>query len=272
MPSLPKIGDYLNVASNLFCDIDIPFLVSKMLFLKQLTLQRSSNLPRYEYAKLKRADEIRLIEIQPNRSQSSRIDCTLHTTSLSNPDRNYQCLSYVWGPKVQSKHIHCDNRALPVTDNLYTALKNLRHRTDSVTIWIDQISINQADLAERSQQVLLMADVYSKAENTIIWLGERAENSDIAMKVIQERGEHIPFAVFLKLVASDLSPTEFMTMELGLPHLSHKSWTALRKLLQRAWFKRTWVRLCVISFRQLTLIGGARSCRVEKYDRTMRHA
>jgi hypothetical protein len=224
-----------------------------MLFLKNPRV-KGPDLPQYEYTPLENVNDIRLMEIQPNKSQSSQIDCTLHTTSLSNPDRNYQCLSYVWGAFGHSKTIHCDNKTLPITDNLYIALKNLRHKTDSITIWIDQICINQADRSERGQQVLLMADIYNKAEKTIIWLGESADGSDLAMKVLHERGENLTLSDLSHLLNTTFSPNDTMSTILGLPDLSHKSWAALRKLLQRPWFKRTWVRFIQIIFcRRLTL-------------------
>jgi Heterokaryon incompatibility protein (HET) len=210
-----------------------------MLFLKSA---KGQHLPRYEYKALEAVDDIRLVEIQPNSSPSSHIDCTLRTTRLSNLDRSYQCLSYVWGPAGQCKSVQCNNRTLPVTDNLYIALKNLRHKKDPITIWIDQISINQADVAERARQVLLMADIYGKAEKTIIWLGESADGSDLAMKILQERGEKLMMEDLKNLLSNASSPNNFLTTKLGLPDLSHKAWAALRKLLKRPWFKRTWVR------------------------------
>jgi hypothetical protein len=38
-------------------------------------------------------------------------------------------------------------------------------------LWIDQICINQNSVAEKSSQVELMGDVYSKAKQVIVWLG-----------------------------------------------------------------------------------------------------
>jgi hypothetical protein len=38
-------------------------------------------------------------------------------------------------------------------------------------IWIDSLCINQADKDEKSKQVLLMQQIYSKATQTVIWLG-----------------------------------------------------------------------------------------------------
>ena len=49
---------------------------------------------------------------------------------------------------------------LPVTVNLFHALKYLRHEAISRTFWIDAICVNQEDLDERGKQVQRMADIY----------------------------------------------------------------------------------------------------------------
>jgi hypothetical protein len=38
-------------------------------------------------------------------------------------------------------------------------------------VWIDQLYINQADDTEKSVQVDLMSEIYSKARSVIVWLG-----------------------------------------------------------------------------------------------------
>lgn len=39
-------------------------------------------------------------------------------------------------------------------------------------IWIDQLCINQSDIQERADQVAIMDQIFSKAERTLVWLGE----------------------------------------------------------------------------------------------------
>jgi hypothetical protein len=66
-------------------------------------------------------------------------------------------------------------------------------------LWIDALCINQDDVNERTQQVRMMGDVYSSAEQVIIWLGPERKNDQSAVDAIA-RG-HIPAqtdeAVFL---------------------------------------------------------------------------
>jgi Heterokaryon incompatibility protein (HET) len=133
----------------------------------------------------------------------------------------------------------CNNAPVAVTENLFIAMKNMRRKNDTLMIWIDQLCINQADLSERSQQVLLMADIYRQAQTTIIWLGESAENSDLAMKVVQ-KSKKFTAAEYNELLESEFEKLASIHIKLGLPNWDHKSWAALRRLLQRPWFKRTW--------------------------------
>jgi hypothetical protein len=60
-----------------------------------------------------------------------------------------------------------------IRKNLHDFLWYHRHADEGHEqyIWIDQISIHQTDLAERSSQVNLMASVYQQAERFIAWLG-----------------------------------------------------------------------------------------------------
>ncbi|KAL2073742.1 hypothetical protein VTL71DRAFT_11068 [Oculimacula yallundae] len=44
-------------------------------------------------------------------------------------------------------------------------------RVGRMPLWIDAICIDQADLEEKSTQVLLMGEIYSKAAAVIVWLG-----------------------------------------------------------------------------------------------------
>ncbi|KAL1875267.1 hypothetical protein Daus18300_003338, partial [Diaporthe australafricana] len=67
--------------------------------------------------------------------------------------------------------------AFRVANSLAAALEYLRATAlfageTALPIWIDAICINQADLAERSQQVAIMGSIYSGADCVLSWLGE----------------------------------------------------------------------------------------------------
>ncbi|KAI0104339.1 heterokaryon incompatibility protein-domain-containing protein [Nemania sp. FL0031] len=83
----------------------------------------------------------------------------------------YDTLSYCWGGGAANRTIiislsknHGELRAIRVSASLELTLLSLARETN--------ICINQADKAEKVQQVQLMGEVYAKGARTIIWLGE----------------------------------------------------------------------------------------------------
>ncbi|KAK8079270.1 Heterokaryon incompatibility protein 6- OR allele [Apiospora phragmitis] len=73
------------------------------------------------------------------------------------------CLSYVWGDPSQFLAVNCDGGMVPVTQNLFHALRNCFDRYPESWLWADGICINQQDVAERGSQVQLMGSIYEKA-------------------------------------------------------------------------------------------------------------
>lgn len=84
----------------------------------------------------------------------------------------FDALSYVWGENTRTHEIMIENKRLPITANLYGALRDfLKDAVWELHIWADAICINQEDLAERSSQILLMREIYHCAAEVKIWLG-----------------------------------------------------------------------------------------------------
>ncbi|KAE9363214.1 hypothetical protein N431DRAFT_306353, partial [Stipitochalara longipes BDJ] len=61
------------------------------------------------------------------------------------------------------------------TANLETALRHLRQKDTARILWVDALSVNQADLKEREQRVKLMTRIYTQARTVIGWTGEASE-------------------------------------------------------------------------------------------------
>lgn len=88
---------------------------------------------------------------------------------------SYEAVSYHWGPKnVECRKIVCDGCVLRISGNLWDGLQRLRKTRRSRFLWIDAISINQSNIAERGHQVTLMRQIYKKAERVLIWAGEES--------------------------------------------------------------------------------------------------
>lgn len=90
----------------------------------------------------------------------------------------FTALSYTWADLAGDRSLRGtlflgpEWAALPITTNCAAALRCLRSRPDAGTVWVDAICINQDDTSERSQQVVLMRDIYSRARKVIIFLGD----------------------------------------------------------------------------------------------------
>jgi hypothetical protein len=85
----------------------------------------------------------------------------------------YIALSYTWGDAQDTAPIQVAGKVKMVTKNLRDALAALRAepKTASLPVWADAVCINQDDIAERSQEVKRMADIYRSAASVIVWLG-----------------------------------------------------------------------------------------------------
>jgi len=98
----------------------------------------------------------------------------------SQDDHVYQALSYTWatedGDCRRSRQIRYHNTRIYVTRNCELALRYLRKEDLDRALWVDAICINQKDDKERGHQVGLMRNVYSKATEVLVWLGESSKD------------------------------------------------------------------------------------------------
>lgn len=192
--------------------------------------------------------EVRLVLLMPapKGCEHYPLVCALDTRKWESKGAKaeYAALSYFWGTDDsygrlfllrmgQERRWDPDNwgtttkRAIciPVRENLFRALLRLRRNDSPVALWIDYLSINQADTKEKTDQLGNMVDVYHKAKNVCVWLGEsdRDGRSDDAMDFIPTI---MDFAV-LDRYAKDKQQA--------------KRWYALAELMRDRWFSRRWV-------------------------------
>jgi hypothetical protein len=155
----------------------------------------------YKYLPLRPATEpdgeFRLLTILPS-TTGEKIECALQHALFTNPPR-YEALSYTWGdPKgelceVPAKgdtsrlcDIKIDKHRAKVTYNLHAALLQLRYRKLPRVVWVDAICIDQKNDAEKSEQVQLMAKIYSQASKVLVWLGEEDRFVDTAFDTLDQ--------------------------------------------------------------------------------------
>jgi len=230
----------------------------------QIPVSIPSAVKEAEYAAYKHSplpqngDEIRLLELLPATFHKSPdfIACRLVIRRLSE-DPQYEALSYTWGTLARDVPIFvvpnalpeglAVSKALPVTPQLYAALKRLRWEATSRYLWVDQICIDQTSNNERSQQVLLMDKIYEQSTQTIIWLGEED----------QHRGS---FEEMISLLNNEADPkagvatvTKAFAADQGV---GNRRQNAVTNLLNRDWFTRAWVFQEAVLSKELSVRCG----------------
>jgi hypothetical protein len=126
-------------------------------------------------------------DIKESTTPQSIVRCTVTHASLDRvPD--YNALSYTWGDASIKTPIIVDGATFQATANLEAALRHLRQKDEVVTLWVDALCINQADIEEKNVQLAQMREIYVYAKSVIAWLGSSSESSDSAMRWIQEYG------------------------------------------------------------------------------------
>ncbi|KAI1075687.1 heterokaryon incompatibility protein-domain-containing protein [Whalleya microplaca] len=221
----------------------------------------------FQYQSLTNPMGFRLVRLQSSLDDTSAIFSDLVECNLSTAT-SYIALSYTWRDPVVEENspwefekIFVNSRQFSVGINLFCALKALRNT--KAYLWVDAICINQQDNHERSIQVALMGEIFSRASKVYAWLGPEVEISHLAMD-------------FLSHLASSPINNELIvwirntTVEpQWLP-----TWEALMKLLNRSWFKRAWIVQEIALARDVLFICGDKRLTIaewEKADRLLFH-
>lgn len=128
--------------------------------------------------------QIRALCILPG-SRDDTIRCEFRVIALKDENVEFEALSYVWGTEDNPQPIELKGRPQKVKANLFAALQHLRKSDRQRIIWIDALCINQSDEVEKSTQILLMKDIYSRASVVVVWLGDSKQTS-LALRIIEE--------------------------------------------------------------------------------------
>lgn len=153
----------------------------------------------------------------------------------------YEALSYVWG-KPSSRHlISCNNKEFAIGQNLETALRRLRSNSVARVVWIDAICINQDDLDERSSQLQIMGDIYSQAQDVVIWLGDDDGSLPITIPLLQKVAKYAREEP--EIDAQNRKEKEILNVmsvmrKADLLSVPTSAWDALVELYDREWFSR----------------------------------
>jgi Heterokaryon incompatibility protein (HET) len=204
----------------------------------------------------------KLVHLDVDDGSQSSIHSTLTDRS---PAAAYDALSYTWGKLEKKGEIILEGHRFPVTQNLETALRQIRRwrRLTGVTKdaqgesywWVDAVCINQSDVEERNRQVGIMRQIYKRAENVRVWLDAEEErgggDSALAMRLVERMFSDVP-----KVEPGEPKPAY---PEVGEEE-KVRHWRALAALLERPWWERVWVRQEVALNWSVTIHCGDESC------------
>jgi hypothetical protein len=123
------------------------------------------------------------------------------------------------GQPREEAPLRMHNQSFDVTVNLHAALLRLRNHFMERILWVDAIYIDQENQEEKKHQIQFMAKIYSQANHVVVWLGDAAEDSVLALEEI--------------CCAGGKKPTNLLDNE--------RIKLAVLALLQRPWFRHIWV-------------------------------
>ncbi|KAJ4376470.1 hypothetical protein N0V83_001754 [Neocucurbitaria cava] len=209
-----------------------------------------------EYRSLAKPSHFRLFYLDPEPLDSQCISGRLVEYDIDD-SLDYECLSYVWGTGGKNASISIDRDVLHITDSLRSALVHLRKTDDIRIIWIDQICIDQENLAERSQQVPHMKRIYERAQHDLVWLGESTYASTVAFDWFDVTFEAIrPGSKGKFSVTTDLLPVD--SPDKHLPTTTQQ--LALREVFSfNPVWQRIWIVQEIILAKEVSLLSGNRA-------------
>lgn len=217
--------------------------------------------PPYEYTPLPPdTDQIRLLTLFPASEEDGEIIIALQNSTTKAAARQYEALSYVWGSTDDPETVSivssstsgadedmsssaCNVAPLLVTQNLAVAMRHLRRQDVARILWIDAICIDQQNMAERSEQVGKMAQIYSLAARVVIWLGPASPDSDLAMPLVEHLGQVLCVdqrTRMITLTSNGEAEPHWADVAQPLPFEEDELY-ALWNLFWRPWFERLWV-------------------------------
>jgi hypothetical protein len=187
--------------------------------------------------------ETRLLEILPSLSEHTSIECRLQAFPIELAP-TYDALSYAWGQHEDESTIMINGQSITTRGNLHQILGNLRRRSEMEDghLWIDAISINQANYLERSHQVFMMAKIYSTARRVLISFGAAAEGD--------ARGVQNMVYIASEVMHATEDKKEALRTKL-VDLRSHCT-----QLFQKPYWTRIWIIQEIVLARDLTILFG----------------
>ncbi|XXG98329.1 Mitochondrial translocator assembly and maintenance protein 41 [Hypoxylon texense] len=188
--------------------------------------------------------EIRILRLLPA-DDDDEVHTELFAASIERDIPYFEAISHAWDLKEPRKSITVNGHQFEISESIYILLKNLQYLADvasGMNFWIDSICINREDMSEKSAQVPLMKDIYTKASQVLIWLGDGDECTDRAIETtgsVNHWSEDSAWSDDLNWpVLSSMSTEDGYTAD------TLSTFTPVLKgvndVFGREWFRRTW--------------------------------
>ncbi|KAK4161511.1 heterokaryon incompatibility protein-domain-containing protein [Cladorrhinum sp. PSN259] len=141
---------------------------------------------RYIYRPLKDQTSIRLIKVTKD-LVDGQIGCIIqHFDTETARSIKYHALSYNWGDPTPTREISISESdpitriyyTRPVHENLWRFLKKCWALKLDHWLWTDSLCLDQNDAHEIKHQVLRMGEIYSHANQVLIWLGDNHDDEE----------------------------------------------------------------------------------------------
>jgi hypothetical protein len=119
---------------------------------------------------------------------------------------------------VDTKTLTLEGVTISVAASLHDALKAVRKREATVFVWVNGLSIDQQNKVERASQVQLMGHVYGRATSVALWLGPKADDSELAIQLLEKIQENQVSNELIKAVENaDFAALRSLFKQLGSP-------------------------------------------------------
>ena len=194
--------------------------------------------------------QYRIFLLDPNDDFNEPPSGRLLVVSTSD-DVDYDAISYAWSEAGDSRPVYINGQRHLVATSLETNFKYARLTNKCVALWCDTICINQIDNDEKSSQIQMMADIFSRASSVRVFFNPDSVQSAWVARAVNVILDTLPYPELVEAV------------------VGHQSFTSLH--LQYAlglnfdtWFKRTWVLQEVILAKRVSFHYEDKSFKLEQ--------
>jgi hypothetical protein len=178
---------------------------------------------------------IRILHLLPAKSRLDDIECELQVVRLVD-EPVYEALSYTWGDESHRRYINVNGQRFSVTSNLWSALRYLRHTSNTRCLWVDAICINQQNITERSFMVSQMHVIYHNSKRVIAWLGDPTLQSEQAFRFLAEYMSEGP-----QMGEDQEGWKDVVENSKPMRNVDLSTWEALLDVFGRPWWGRAWI-------------------------------